>query len=227
MFKKYFLSFTVYTEMKNEIVEKLSVFLAELIGTGLLVFLGCMGCIAWPGNTHLQMTINFGLVVMMIIQVFGCVSGAHLNPAITAAAFVYKLLSVQMACLYFVGQLIGAFMGYGLLKVVVPSEAIRKENATDAEHGLCVTMYSNGVTALQAVVIEFVATMVLIWLFCSVVDPRNAKNTDTIPIKFGLTITSLACTIVSTYTTKRIHQHYREQNKKSLNIIIFWIYRDH
>lgn len=205
--------------MKNEIVEKLSIFLAELIGTGLLVFLGCMGCIAWPGNTHLQMTINFGLVVMMIIQVFGCVSGAHLNPAITAAAFVYKILSIQMACLYFVGQLIGAFMGYGLLKVVVPADAIT-QNSSD--HGLCVTMHSENVSPLQAVVIEFVATMVLIWLFCSVVDPRNAKNTDTIPIKFGLTITSLACTIVSIphYIYYRPQQHSSDKQNKKTNYTI-------
>lgn len=181
--------------MKNEIVEKLSVFLAELIGTGFLVFFGCMGCIAWPGTSHLQMVINFGLAVMMMIQIFGCVSGAHLNPAITAAAFVYKLLTAQMACLYVVGQMIGGFMGYGLLKVVVPADKIFVENSTS--HGLCVTMHSESISAVQATVIEMVATMILIWLFCSVVDPRNSKNTDGIPIKFGLTITSLACAIVS------------------------------
>lgn len=186
--------------MKNEIVEKLSVFLAELIGTGFLVFFGCMGCIAWPGTTHLQMTINFGLVVMVMIQIFGCVSGAHLNPAITAAAFVYKLLNVQMAMLYFVGQMIGGFMGYGLLKVVVPANKINVENSNSnvTSHGLCLTIHSSEISPIQATVIEMVATMILIWLFCSVVDPRNAKNTDTIPIKFGLTITALACAIVST-----------------------------
>lgn len=45
--------------------------LAELIGTGILVFLGCMGCIAGLGVTppHLQITLTFGLAVMIVIQV--------------------------------------------------------------------------------------------------------------------------------------------------------------
>lgn len=82
------------TGMKLSNLDKISIFLAELFGTGLLVFLGCMGCV---GNfeerpSHFQAAFNFGLVVMIIIQCFGCVSGAHLNPTVTAAALVYKLV---------------------------------------------------------------------------------------------------------------------------------------
>lgn len=45
--------------------------LAELIGTGILVFLGCMGCIAGLGVAppHLQITLTFGLAIMIVIQV--------------------------------------------------------------------------------------------------------------------------------------------------------------
>lgn len=45
--------------------------LAELIGTGILVFLGCMGCIAGLGvaPVHLQITLTFGFAVMVVIQV--------------------------------------------------------------------------------------------------------------------------------------------------------------
>lgn len=78
-------------------LDKVSKFLAELLGTGLLVFLGCMGCINWDGHlTHLQIVFNFGLVVMAVIQIFGCVSGAHLNPAVTAAAWVYKMVDAPV-----------------------------------------------------------------------------------------------------------------------------------
>lgn len=57
--------------MKTSTLDKISVFLAEVIGTGLLVFLGCMGCIGGLGGipTHLQICLNFGLTVMIIIQV--------------------------------------------------------------------------------------------------------------------------------------------------------------
>lgn len=50
----------------------ISLFAAEFVGTGLLIFLGCMGCISGVGEdviTHHAGSLTFGLVVMMIIQV--------------------------------------------------------------------------------------------------------------------------------------------------------------
>lgn len=66
--------------MSQKSVDKVSIFLAELLGTAMLMFFGCMGGISWDGNKvgGLQSSLAFGLVVMLIIQTFGCVSGAHL-----------------------------------------------------------------------------------------------------------------------------------------------------
>lgn len=87
--------------MSQKTVDTVALFLSELLGTALLIFLGCMGCISWgPGtNSTLQMCLSFGLVVMIIIQIFGCVSGAHLNPAVTIAAVIYDLIDVKVRCL--------------------------------------------------------------------------------------------------------------------------------
>jgi aquaporin related protein len=46
--------------------------LAEVIGTGMLVFLGCMGTVVGMvhgGHSHLLLTFAFGLTVMICIQV--------------------------------------------------------------------------------------------------------------------------------------------------------------
>lgn len=84
-------------ERSRSVVEKLSVFLAESLGTGLLVFLGCLGCIKWgqPYN-HLQTVLSFGLVILIVVQTFGCISGAHVNPVITIAATVFELIDVKV-----------------------------------------------------------------------------------------------------------------------------------
>lgn len=177
--------------MKTATLDKISVFLAELVGTGLLVFLGCMGCVKndiFRDNNHLQMTLNFGLVILVVVQCFGCVSGSHLNPAVTVAAFVYDMVSAPMAAVYVCGQMLGGFIGYGLLKAVLP------ENMSD---NLCVTMPHPEIGALKGCAIEFIITAVLILVCCGVWDPRNGKFHDSVPVRFGLAVACLACTAVS------------------------------
>lgn len=173
--------------MKTATLDKICCFLAELIGTGLLVFLGCMGCIKtneFP-NSHIQLALNFGLVIMVVIQCFGCVSGSHLNPAVTVAAYIYDMVSASMAIIYFCGQMLGGFIGYGLLKAVLPSIV---------EDDLCITKPHALVTPMQALGIEFIITCVLILVCCGVWDPRNGKFHDSTPVRFGLAVACLAIT---------------------------------
>ncbi|XP_067632942.1 aquaporin AQPAn.G-like isoform X1 [Eurosta solidaginis] len=179
-------------KMKSSSLDKLCAFLGELIGTALLVFLGCMGCVknAAYENNHLQMTFNFGLVVMVIIQCFGCVSGAHLNPAVTLAAYIYNMVSLTQVALYIVGQLLGGFIGYGLLKALIPNNAV----ILDGPHNLCVTTVHADISPWQGCAIEFIISGVLIFTCCGVWDPRNAKFHDSVPIRFGLAISCLAIT---------------------------------
>ncbi|XP_069965375.1 aquaporin AQPAn.G isoform X2 [Bactrocera oleae] len=179
-------------KMQNSTLDKIISFLGELIGTGLLIFLGCMGCVQNDAfeNSHFQMTFNFGLVVLIIIQCFGCVSGAHLNPVVTLAAYIYNSISLPMAGIYFVGQMLGGFIGYGLLKALIPNNTVSLERP----HNLCVTAVHDDINVWQGLAIEFVITGVLIFTCCSVWDPRNAKFQDSLPIRFGLVIVCLGIT---------------------------------
>lgn len=46
--------------------------LAELVGTGMLIFMGCMGTVVGMSHTahpHLLTALAFGLTVMIVIQV--------------------------------------------------------------------------------------------------------------------------------------------------------------
>lgn len=73
--------------------------LAETIGTAMLVFFGCMGTIWWDQNPP-QLPIpqiNFGLTVMFIIHIFGHISNALINPAVTIAAVVLQMITWQVS----------------------------------------------------------------------------------------------------------------------------------
>lgn len=94
-----------------------------------------------------------------------------------------------MACIYFVAQMIGAFMGYGLLMVVTPANIFRPLNATGPN--LCVTVPYEELSPIEAVAMEYISTSILIFIVGGVWDPRNAQYQDSIPLKFGFAITAI------------------------------------
>ena len=166
---------------------------AEMIGTSMLVLLGCMGCIGSLGvvPSHFQISITFGLAVMVVIQTLGHISQAHVNPAITVGSVVLGHKTIPEALVYFFSQMIGAIGGYGMLKVVTPGGRLTSKGP--AEGGsFCVTDLHADLTAIQGLLLEGVSTGILVLVACAVWDSRNARNTDSVPIRFGLTVAALA-----------------------------------
>ncbi|VEN36613.1 unnamed protein product [Callosobruchus maculatus] len=164
-----------------------TMFAAEFLGTALLLFLGCMGCITQVDNpvpSHHMSALAFGFVILLIIQTFGHISGAHLNPAVTIAAVIHRMMNFQMAIAYIAGQFLGATLGFALLKALAPPDYVGD--------GFCMTLPHEKITSLQAVAIELVITTTLIVVICAVWDKRNAHNTDSTPIRFALVIVGIS-----------------------------------
>lgn len=179
--------------MKQSTLDAITLVLAELIGIALVMFFGCMGCIPYGGSTNqLQTVLNFGFIIMSMIQVFGYISGAYINPSVTIAAVIYKKLSIKMGLFYIIAQMIGSFIGVGLLKVVVPANLFISNTTSDA--GFCMTVPHADLSNMQALVIEFIATTVLVCVNLAVWDHRNEKYQDSAPIKFGFVVFVLSST---------------------------------
>lgn len=147
----------------------------------------------FPSN-NLTRSLNFGLVVLIIIQCFGCCSGAHLNPAVTVAAYIYDVISLPMSLAYFVAQIFGAYCGYGLLKLFLPSDLIQVPGNSS---GLCMTSINAAINEWQGLGIEFCITSALIFVCCGAWDPRNRKYQDSMGLKFALAVACLSITAVS------------------------------
>merc|ERR1712000_12784 len=77
---------TMKTQLSPRQLVMLKEFLAELVGTCVLLMCGC-GCVAQAvlsGGAHggmLSINIGWGLGVLLGVLVAGPISGAHLNPA--------------------------------------------------------------------------------------------------------------------------------------------------
>lgn len=91
---------------------------AEAVGTALLlatvVGSGIMAENLAAGNVAIALlgnTIPTGAILVVIILMFGPVSGAHFNPAVTVAFLMRRELDLSRAGLYIVVQSIGAVAG--------------------------------------------------------------------------------------------------------------------
>jgi glycerol uptake facilitator-like aquaporin len=85
-----------------------SFLLATVIGSGI------MGANLAGGNTALALlgnTLPTGAILVVLILIFGPVSGAHLNPAVSLAFVLRRELSLRDFTFYVAAQLVGAIVG--------------------------------------------------------------------------------------------------------------------
>jgi glycerol uptake facilitator-like aquaporin len=90
---------------------------AETLGTGFLVATVVGSGIMAQSLTHdtalalLGNTIATGAMLVVLITIFGPISGAHFNPAVSLVFAVKRVFPVREAVLYAVAQLIGGIAG--------------------------------------------------------------------------------------------------------------------
>ncbi len=113
----------------------MSPFIAEIIGTMLLILLG-NGVVAnvvlkdTKGNNAgwVVITFGWGLAVFCGVIVAGPYSGAHLNPAVTAGLAIAGKFAWADAPAYILAQMIGAALGAGLVWVMYRPHYARTED---------------------------------------------------------------------------------------------------
>ncbi len=153
---------------------------AEFVGTFALVFVGILAvALADDGGGLVGVALAHGLVIAVMVSAVGHISGAHFNPAVTAALLVTRRIAPALAAVYLAAQLAAAVLGALLVRVVAGVEAV--EAGTPRLFG----GYGWG----DAVVLEAVLTFFLVWVvFATAVDPRGTFKSIA-GLAIGLTIT--------------------------------------
>jgi len=143
-------------------------YIAEFIGTMLLILLGD-GVVAnvtlnksgMKGAGSIQITLAWGLAVMVPAFIFGAASGAHFNPALTIALAVDGSLEWGMVPGYIIAQFAGAFLGACLVYILFKDQF----DATD-DPGTKLGVFSCGPSVPNMplnFLAEVVATFVLVF----------------------------------------------------------------
>jgi aquaporin Z len=95
-------------------------YLAELLGTFVLVFIGCgSAVVAGKEVGFLGISLAFGIAVLVMVYAIGPISGCHINPAITLAMLVNGKIKGKDAGIYIICQCIGAILASVLLFAIM------------------------------------------------------------------------------------------------------------
>ena len=125
----------------------MSPFLAELLGTMLLILMGggvvanvCLSKTKGNGAGWIAITTAWALGVFIGVVVAGPYSGAHLNPAVSIGLAIGGTFPWCDVCTYIAGQMIGAALGALLVWLVYKDHF----NATESNSTLPIGLGSVG-----------------------------------------------------------------------------------
>ena len=162
---------------------------AEFLGTGLLIFFGagCVAALRVAGASFGQWEISiiWGLGVAMAIYLTAGVSGAHLNPAVTIALWLFACFERRKVLPFIVAQTAGAFCAaalvYGLyrqlfLDLEQSQHIVRGTAASLNLAGVFSTYPHPHITFIQAFAVETTITAILMAMIMALTEPTIGKS---------------------------------------------------
>ena len=146
-------------------------YLAELVGTFVLTFLGCMTAVMLKCGADTASVVGtacaFGLAVVAMAYTIGGISGCHINPAITLGCWLSKRMNSKDACMYMVFQVIGAILAAAVMFLIF------KLGGADKVDALGQNVCPDGKNGIG---VGFVAEVILTMLFVLVVLGATSKT---------------------------------------------------
>jgi aquaporin Z len=178
-------------------------YLAEAFGTAVLVLVGCGAVVAvnllgagqtppvgMGASVHTQgilaIALAFGLSVTAMAYCIGPVSGCHINPAVTVALWAAGRFETKDVPGYIIAQVIGGFIGAGLLALIVSGVA----GGYTIQGGVFGQNTFGKLSITSAFVVEFLATMIFTAVILGVTQAKNGGG-NVAGLVIGLTLALL------------------------------------
>jgi MIP family channel proteins len=80
---------------------------------------GANGSPTQPNAAHLTISLCFGITIFVLAHCFGHISGAHVNPAVTAGLMIGNQVSVKKGLMYMLAQCLASITASGILMAVM------------------------------------------------------------------------------------------------------------
>ncbi|MGN0267070.1 MAG: MIP/aquaporin family protein [Lachnospiraceae bacterium] len=168
-------------------------YIAEFIGTAMLILLGD-GVVAnvtlnksgMKGAGSIQITLAWGLAVMVPAFIFGAASGAHFNPALTIALAVDGSIGWNLVPGYIVAQFAGAFVGACLVYILFKDQFDATESPATK-----LGVFSTGPSVPNMplnIVSEAVGTFVLVFAIKGIAQVQNCAPGLSNFLVFGIIV---------------------------------------
>uniref|UniRef100_A0A8P4KGS3 Aquaporin-4 n=1 Tax=Dicentrarchus labrax TaxID=13489 RepID=A0A8P4KGS3_DICLA len=159
---------------------------AEFFAMLLFVLLSLGSTINWGAVSQdpqppdlVLISLCFGLSIATMVQCFGHISGAHINPAVTAAMVVTRKLSLAKAVFYLLAQCVGAIVGAAILFGVTPASV---------RGGMGVTTVNTSISEGNALVIELFITFQLVFTVFATCDHKRNDLKGSSALAIGLSV---------------------------------------
>ena len=163
--------------------------IAELLATLLFVF-GVISCSVYYEG--IAAILGCSAIGGVMIYIFGRVSGAHFNPAISLALFLRQKLSGMELGLYIAAQIVGAFIAC-LLFVLVHRGSFRQFAGNEISYGVYDEDGKDFWSYFGALIMEIILTFILIMFILASCERDNYLG-PSLGLAFSLTL--LACSVI-------------------------------
>ena len=157
-------------------------YIAEFIGTFVLVFFACGTAIV--SGDYTAIALAFGLVIVAMAYTIGNISGCHINPAVSLAMFLNGRLPLNDLIGYVAAQFAGGFVA-SLLHLIVFTDTM-----FEGRYGAN-GVYNGGDAILGSLVIEIILTFVFVLVVLVVTTKPELSNISGIIIGLALTLVHL------------------------------------
>ncbi len=170
-------------------------YFSEFLGTAMLVIFGCGSAAAvgevialgYDGTslymlTGLMIALAFGLGLIAVAYIFGQISGAHVNPAVSLAMLLNGRLSLVDFLGYVSSQLLGGIAGAALISLMLGSTENLGANGYEVNSMLVSNIW-------QSLTVEIILSFIFVLVVLTVTARK--ENSGNAGVIIGLTLAAV------------------------------------